>query len=123
MHRLYDETCLQRWQRLQREREGGERVLQRMQEQRARFQRDRQAREGYRDHDRAHDRDRRRHQEEQRRRPSSDDDAPISNPFATPAWEPPAASYEAPPTAPPDPPSTIDPGGGSSGGGGASGDL
>lgn len=116
MHRLYDQTCLERW------------IWRKHNEMRQAFKEAEEKREaeirerlGYRPTYREVDRELRRRREVPRKRPSGYDghagageDAPFS-PF------PSAASYEAP-TAPPDQPASIDPGGGSSGGGGASGD-
>jgi uncharacterized membrane protein YgcG len=104
-HRLYEETCAERWKRRKRE---GELAA----ELRQYGYRDELRRERLREEE--DERLRRRRREDERGR--NDDGGP--NPFALPT------SYEpAPSTVMPDPPSTIDPGGGSSGGGGASGDY
>jgi hypothetical protein len=104
-HRLYPETCLERWVRLERE-------AQRASEERiARHNRIPEAAKR-----RRRDETRRHHEDEPGR--VADSDTSISLPTTyDPSWSDPA------PTAQPDPPSTIDPGGGSSGGGGASGDY
>jgi len=116
-HRLYPETCLERWTRLKREKaeleahahQARRRTI-REEEDRLRLE-EQAIRARARRRNEEHDQTRRHHEDE----PGQIDVggfSPISLPM----------SYDpSPPTAPPDPPSTIDPGGGSSGGGGADG--
>jgi hypothetical protein len=112
-HRLYDETCLERWQRIKKREEAEAVIKQIYNEEKLRHKK---RREEHEESSRRPNKPRPHRPEDATTPRSRDDDPIIGMPNVVPNWDQPSSTIDPSP-------STIDPGGGSSGGGGATGDY
>jgi len=112
-HRLYDETCLERWRRI-KNREEAEAVIKRIHDEEKLRHKKRQ--EEHEESSRRPNKRRSDRNEDKADSPRRDDDPIIGMPSSISNWDQPSTTIDPSP-------STIDPGGGSSGGGGATGDY